>query len=752
MSGPTLTLTIDARGAEIGAQRMNRALDMVRTGTRTTDDAIGQMTDKLRNMERVANPVSNAVGAVEANVRRLKMELLDLDRASERVSRGVGRWTGIERPLIDGISGRWRGTGADTSAYAQMLGAERVRSIQFNPEYGGVGPNPRGLPSAPQNDILNSLGEPFLRLLTRQSAALNGEETYLDNSSEGFVGEYADIVDEMNDSFDRYLIAQGNIIDLFGRREISRAFELPGMFFRITDIDNRRGDNIEEAVGLHEQQMAEWRRLVVRRDESADQLADDIFEPLHDTIVSVRHLHEDLSVGLGTVQDLERRSSQDPNATEHEREFLPSLLADISEAERIVGGWLSQLESYSTELFETPSVADQVDQTPERRLEELARIHNDRLDRLEINLLAPQALGDTDRVRELERRAEFLDERFARQVEQIFGDMLLESRDAAEEAERYVTEFERRREDGGSGNLGGGVLAGDQPGSTLQTPDQRLEELARIHNDRLDRFEINLLAPQAFGDTDRVRQLERRSEFFNERFARQVERIFMDMFADQRDTAEAAEEFLNEFERQRAGDSSGSVDMNDVVAPIGPVANQGIRTAPSFGVGQGAQLTSNLHFASLAFTGDMMPGGFLAAPMPNEEQNEAVMALAQAYQAQADTVANDYTPAIEEAAGSTSVQSEALLVQSEALAASYTPATKEAVDATKEMADAALGLDQALQNPDAAAVAEEMEELSALGQQVGNSFASAFERAVLSGEELSDVLSALALDLAKLVL
>lgn len=95
---------------------------------------------------------------------------------------------------------------------------------------------------------------------------------------------------------------------------------------------------------------------------------------------------------------------------------------------------------------------------------------------------------------------------------------------------------------------------------------------------------------------------------------------------------------------------------------------------------------------------------------------------------------------------------EVLLGQSETVDGSFTPATKGAAEATMELADAAVGLDAALKSPDPMAVAEDMEELSALGQQVGNSFASAFERAVFSGEELSDVLSALALDLARLVL
>ncbi len=95
---------------------------------------------------------------------------------------------------------------------------------------------------------------------------------------------------------------------------------------------------------------------------------------------------------------------------------------------------------------------------------------------------------------------------------------------------------------------------------------------------------------------------------------------------------------------------------------------------------------------------------------------------------------------------------EAFLAQAETVGEGYTPATKDAAEATMELADAAVGLDAALKAPDPAAMAEDMEELSALGQQVGNSFASAFERAVFSGEELSDVLSALALDLARLVL
>ena len=98
------------------------------------------------------------------------------------------------------------------------------------------------------------------------------------------------------------------------------------------------------------------------------------------------------------------------------------------------------------------------------------------------------------------------------------------------------------------------------------------------------------------------------------------------------------------------------------------------------------------------------------------------------------------------------MQTEAYRVQAETVDGSFTPATKGAADATMELADAAVGLDAALKSPDPMAVAEDMEELSALGQQVGNSFASAFERAVFSGEELSDVMSALALDLARLVL
>ena len=98
------------------------------------------------------------------------------------------------------------------------------------------------------------------------------------------------------------------------------------------------------------------------------------------------------------------------------------------------------------------------------------------------------------------------------------------------------------------------------------------------------------------------------------------------------------------------------------------------------------------------------------------------------------------------------MQTEAYRAQAETVEGSFTPATKGAAEATMELADAAVGLDAALKAPDPAAMAKDMEELSALGQQVGNSFASAFERAVLSGEELSDVLSALALDLARLVL
>jgi len=103
-------------------------------------------------------------------------------------------------------------------------------------------------------------------------------------------------------------------------------------------------------------------------------------------------------------------------------------------------------------------------------------------------------------------------------------------------------------------------------------------------------------------------------------------------------------------------------------------------------------------------------------------------------------------------ADATLLLTEAYRAQSETVDGSFTPATKGAAEATMELADAAVGLDAALKSPDPMAVAEDMEELSALGQQVGNSFASAFERAVFSGEELSDVLSALALDLARLVL
>ncbi len=678
MVSPTLTLSIETRDAEIGARRMDQALRLVRTGAKATEDVVDKMADKLSRVGGSSNLVTAIGRGVETSVQRARAALMDLERTADRTVSGLGRTISAERQAIDDVSGRLLGIGTLSSTGARMLSSDLIQHAQWNSLRGGFTPVSRVPRPNPFDDLANGTIQSFGYLMGRQAAAINGFPTYYDSGPEGFIGKYAPITDSMHGSFDSYLVNQGNIFDLIGTREISRINRLPAVFERVVDFNNNRGESIERAVSLAGEQMAKWRRLVAMEDPAADQFTNSIFEPIHDTIRSVRMLHGDLQWGLFNVQDLERRSLQDPNATGHERELLSSLISDISEGEQIVGGWLAQLEDYSGELLGAAIAANSDEPRPDppppwpRRdpFGSFGAISPD------LFVLDKAMLGDGIGIADIHENFPALEPvRVPLELDIAGLEPLTERQlsDLRTWTDLAMTDLQQDYDEA-LPELAGSIVNRD--GGRADSLATGLSQMTGISTRALSDRIAPVLGDEADAFARNLVEAWRRAYF------------------------EALVDTIGESERQGAAVDGTDLGFRDV-----------------------GQSILDGQLAASMVTADMLPVGGLEAVVPTPEEVESVMAM-----------------------------SEALRAQSGALDEGYTPATKGAAEATMELADATVGLDAALKAPDPAAMAEDMEELSALGQQVGNSFASAFERAVFSGEELSDVLSALALDLARLVL